>query len=107
MTWTLKEDGAGAALRLAGSLWLFWHVHGYLNEGRGWLERAVDEARGDDVPDAVRAKALHRLGNLVISLGEYDAARDHYEKSLALWQSLGDRRGVADALNGLGLVATA
>src|SRR5215213_4768977 len=28
-------------LRLAGSLWRFWYVHGYLSEGRDWLNQML------------------------------------------------------------------
>ena len=57
-----RPRGAEAALRLGGALWRFWHMRGYLAEGRRWLERAL--AGADGVAPAVRAKALTGAGVL-------------------------------------------
>ena len=35
-------------------------------------------------------------------MGEYDAAREHYQAGLALAESVGDRKGIADHISGLG-----
>lgn len=101
--WSVAAEEAEMAQRLAAALWWFWARRGYLSEGREWLERAIG-AKGP-VSDKVRAKALHRLGNFALDLGDYAYARDCYEKSLAIRRTLGDSHGVASVLNGLGLVA--
>ena len=106
LTWAVERLEPVAALRLGGSLWLFWHIRGYVSEGRSWLERALALPLSGQVPDSVGAKARHRLGNLAITLGDFEAAQDRYAESLALWQGLGDERGIADGLNGLGMIAS-
>ena len=47
-------------LRMAGYLWWFWWVRGYLNEGRLSLTEALSQAR--DVSPKARARALEGLG---------------------------------------------
>jgi len=101
IAWAVAHGEAETALRLGTALWLFWHIHGHLAEGRSWLERAT--AQGAGAPPAVLAKALHRLGNLVVSMGDYAEARTCYAASLKLARELGDPRAIADALSGLGL----
>jgi predicted ATPase len=48
LNWSLDQDdepdvghAAQLGLRLAVSLWWFWHTHDYLSEGRSYLERAI------------------------------------------------------------------
>ena len=95
--------GAEAEMRLAGALWRFWHVRGYLSEGRQRFEAAL--AREDDVPTAVRAQALGSAGILTWAQGDYGAAQELCEASLTLWRLLGNRTKEAAALNTLALVA--
>jgi tetratricopeptide (TPR) repeat protein len=78
-------------LRLAGALWRFLMARGYLTEGRGWLEEAL--ATGPDAPAAVRAKATQHLGDTTLDLGDYVAARAHYEAASVLRRALGDELG--------------
>jgi DNA-binding CsgD family transcriptional regulator len=78
-------------------------MRGHLSEGRAALSRAlaIDEA----VDDAVRGAAVYNLGNLSLDLNEFAEARALFEESHAIHRQLGDRDGIASALNGLGLVA--
>jgi predicted ATPase len=48
------------ALRLAGSLWPFWLMRGYLSEGRRWLEEALALDGGREL----RTEALNAAGHL-------------------------------------------
>lgn len=103
LDWSLSHGETEMGLRLASALWRYWSARGDLREGYGWLERAL--IKGNDAPAAIRGKALHRLGNLAIDLGDYGAARDHYDASLAIRRPHGDPSEVAEPLNGLGLLA--
>jgi predicted ATPase/DNA-binding XRE family transcriptional regulator len=106
--WTREQEELGLGLRLAGALAPFWHVRGHLSEGRGWLEgllAAAQDARADSGMQAARAKALHGAGLLAAAQSDHVHAIARYEESLAVFQELGDGRGVADALSNLGTVA--
>src|SRR5215210_1466106 len=56
LTWLHSSDNVEAQLRLAGALSRFWHVRGYLREGRSWLEDAL--RRDDRSSPAARANAF-------------------------------------------------
>ncbi|MBI1258138.1 MAG: tetratricopeptide repeat protein [Chloroflexi bacterium] len=44
----------------------------------------------------------YQLGHALHNMGEYDAAREHYQAGLTLAESVGDRKGIADNISGLG-----
>jgi predicted ATPase/DNA-binding SARP family transcriptional activator len=100
LEWTLDQPKAEHALKLASALRRFWLARGYLVEGREWLERAL--ARGEDADPATRAKAMFAAGALAFFLGDSCRATALAEEGLSICRSLGDSRGIADALLGLG-----
>jgi len=105
LTWDRAEaQGAASDLRLAGALYRFWYVRGYLSEGREHLARALgrEAAQGRT---AERAKALNEAGALSYSQGDYASARALLDESLSIRRELGDRQGIAWSLNLLGNVA--
>ena len=105
LSWCQTEEaGAEAGLRLAGALWRFWMVRGYLGMGRAYLGEALAR-EGAAGRTALRAKALNGAGNLAFNQGDYETARLLYEESLSIRRELGDKQGIALSLNGLGIVA--
>lgn len=105
LQWSQMEPGSGeAGLTLVAGLWRFWEVHGYLIEGRGWLERMLQRT-GGQVSD-LRASALSGAGILAYRQGDYVSAAGFYEESLALYRQLENGRGIAFALANLGSVAS-
>ena len=101
-----KESSQGIALlavRLAGTLGLFWKVRGYASEGREWLSRALS-ANGAG-PTELRAKALTAAGRLAFVQSDFPTARSLYEEGLAIWRDAGDKVGIAQSLNNLGNLA--
>ena len=105
LTWSIQAAETEMGLRLAGALWRFWWVRGYLSDGRGWLEDLL--ARRGEASTAVRAKGLRGAGVLAWQQGDYGWATALHEEQLALCQDLGDRRGIANALLDLGEAARA
>ncbi len=96
------EGGAEAGLRLAGTLYRFWYVRGYLTEGRQWLDPALAASTG--ASRAARARALHGGGYLAWGQGDVTRARPLLVESLALYRELGDKRMLARTLNSFGIV---
>ncbi|MDP9471313.1 MAG: tetratricopeptide repeat protein, partial [Chloroflexota bacterium] len=104
LDWFVSEGEAEAALRLTTALWRPWEIRGRPREMRDWLQRAL--ATPGEVPPALRAKALNNLGNVLLDLGE-PAAAGRYAASLTIRREIGDRTGIADTLNNLGLLVLA
>jgi non-specific serine/threonine protein kinase len=92
-------------VRLAGSLWRFWWFYGHHSEGRRWLERSLAVPASDHTPSGHSTRANARFGaaHLAAHLADYRAAIVHIEDGLALWRQAGNERGVATALQRLGL----
>lgn len=106
LRWSLEEAGGEVevGVRLASRLWQFWLRRGYLSEGLRWIELAVD--KGVEVDTELRANALNAAGNLADEKGDRGPAREYYERSLALYESIDDKEGMADALGNLAIVAS-
>jgi predicted ATPase/class 3 adenylate cyclase len=106
LRWALGEatvHDAELALRLVDALWMFWHVRGYLSEGRRWLEETLAKSRR--LPAVLRAPVYFQAGVLAMDQGDYPAARTRYEESLLLFRDLRDPAGQARTLVGLGVLA--
>ena len=101
----LKWADGETRLRLAGALWRFWYVRGYLSEGRAWLQNELARTRVSN--PLARAKALFGLGVLAFTQCDYDFARDTVAKSLHLCEDHDDPAGAASALNTLGNILRA
>jgi non-specific serine/threonine protein kinase len=101
---TRSDADIGDGQRLAAALWQFWWLRGYLSEGRRQLERTLAPAE----PDAVTPQCVNALlaaGILAFRQGDYAAATEHLEASLAGARSLGDHAAAAAALRNLGRMA--
>jgi tetratricopeptide (TPR) repeat protein len=93
------------AVRLVATLWWFWWLRGHISEGREWLREvlALERAEGEDM--IWRARALRGAGWLAYAQGEYDAARVVLAEGLALFEEMGEKRGIASSLDNMGAVA--
>jgi predicted ATPase len=102
LAWGYACAATRAALEMAVTLRWFWLMRGHSTEGRRWLERGLASA---SIDDALRAEALHVMGNLAQNEGDLEEALEHFETSRRLYQDIGDRVGVAHNLGSLGAVA--
>jgi len=103
LRWALEAGALDVALGLANCLWRFWWLHGFLSEGRAWLEEAV--AASDGLASVARAQVLNGAGVLAHVRAEYARAATLLEASLALSRELGWPEGTARALHNLGALA--
>lgn len=98
-----EETASCAGLRLAASLWRFWYVRGYYEEGRACLKRAVQNY--GQAPVGLRVKALRGAGNIAYALSDYAGAETLFERQRALSEENDDTPGLAAAYGSLGNVA--
>ncbi|TNE86024.1 MAG: protein kinase [Deltaproteobacteria bacterium] len=92
--------GRGAAL--ASRLTRYWYLRGHYEEGRRWLDRALDAETGDTL---ARARALAGAGRLAFLQCDYARARELLECAVGLFEQLGDEPGAEEASQSLGSVA--
>jgi hypothetical protein len=97
LEWTLAHRPQWC-LRLAGALGWFWFVRGYVADGRSWVERAL-AATDPTGQSAERARALHWAAGLAFAQGDFAAAQEPDEQSVAIYRELGDQRGLAYGLH--------
>jgi predicted ATPase/DNA-binding CsgD family transcriptional regulator len=103
LEWSLKAD-IPAGRQLAGALWWHWDIRGQISEGYKWLMLMI--ASGSDNRNSTYAKLLAQAGWSAGLLGFPEKKKEFAEKSLALYQELGDKVGIAIPLITLGAVAT-
>jgi len=100
LSWALGGGAPGLGLRMAAALSWFWNARGYYGEGARWLAEALSEGSAPD-PNA-RARVLVGLGRILSEQGHFERAEACLEEALALYEALGDRGRVAEALSALG-----
>ena len=72
LSWALERAEAELGLHLAGALWPFWETRGYYDEGRRWLEEALEKE--GHASAAARTKALKAVGWLAHAQIDLDRA---------------------------------
>ncbi len=98
MQWALEGGDPATGMRVVASLSPYWWVRG-VREGVRWVELFL--ALSPQVSDEVMAWALFTGGALMQQQGEheYERAAELLERSLTLFQGLGEPRGAAYALH--------
>jgi predicted ATPase/transcriptional regulator with XRE-family HTH domain len=108
LRWAEAHGDLELGLRLAGALWYFWYVHGYLSEGRTWVEALVARAGAPDqcrVTPRAQAKALNCAAWLAYNQTDYAAATRMAERARALSPDPASRFDRSFALTTLAAVA--
>jgi predicted ATPase/DNA-binding SARP family transcriptional activator len=99
IAWGLEHDPA-LALAISGALRRFWHVHGHLETGLRLYDEAL--AAAGDAPTGLRVRALIGAGILAGEMGDFQRARELFERALAGSRELGDPHRIATSLGNLG-----
>ncbi len=87
LVWSTAHDPA-PGLRIAGSLWWFWHTRAGLSLGRSEVERII--ARSEDAPASLVAEATRTLGQLALFQPDYVTAHEALQQSQRLFNEVGD-----------------
>ena len=90
LRWALEKGEGELALRLAGSLWMFWRWAGLFAEGRKWLEAAVNA--GVESAPVVRLQGMWGAGWLAYHQAEYRRTAEIGREMLELVESSGFQR---------------
>lgn len=104
LDWSIDDADPEAALRLAGALFHFWWVRGYVTEGRRRLDEAL--SREGTVDPKVRATALFAAGFLAHAQYDFTTSQALSEQCLDLSREAGFKWGISGALFNLGIVAS-
>ncbi len=101
--WAVGHGEAGKVAEMAWASWTFWWTSGNLEEDRRWMEEAL--AARSDLPASARAKLLFVAATLGQALGDFDSSESLIEESRALFEQVGEKRGLGMAIGTAGLVA--
>jgi tetratricopeptide (TPR) repeat protein len=80
-------------IRTAGTLGWFWHLRGYLSEGRNWASSFVELPEAS-APTRERAKVLFPAGGLAWSQGDYRTCDTLLTESASIFREIGDHWGL-------------
>jgi len=103
LDWLFQAQAFDWGFRLCEALFRFWEMREHLAEGRDRLETLL-RLSGVGHPRN-RARVLQFLGALTSTQGDFPAAEQYLEQSLAVYEDLGDEWGIAASLNALGVSA--
>ena len=101
MAWALSEGEAEIAARLGWALWLYWSVRDRHEEGRRWMEAALEY----ELPAGLRARAASVAAAMAYSQGDYQACERHCRVSMEVSLKAGDTLLEGYSWIALGLVA--
>jgi tetratricopeptide (TPR) repeat protein len=103
LSWFEGIENAELKLRLAAGLWRYWKNRGHSNEGRGYLQRILEDVPlGPSRQTSAYARALNAAGALAYYEGDFSYSEKSRGAALAIFRVLNDKVGIADCLNGLG-----
>ncbi|MGW6908343.1 LuxR C-terminal-related transcriptional regulator [Streptomyces sp. NPDC054940] len=88
-------------LRLAGTLWFYWHACGAPREGRHWLDRAL---AANPEPTRERARGLWIAGLLAAATHDLTAGLARARDAHALARALDDEAEAAHAEYAIGVI---
>jgi predicted ATPase/DNA-binding winged helix-turn-helix (wHTH) protein len=103
LDWLFQTLDLDWGVRLSVALFRFWDMREHLSEGRARIETVLLLCGEERTRD--RARLSHFLGALASALGDYRAAEHSLQRSLSLYEELGDESGIAASLNALAIVA--
>jgi predicted ATPase len=95
--WVVVHDGEQALTLVAqlGTELNFWELGGFFQEGRRWLQRALEGTQG--TVSRQRAQALLAAADLSSAISDFDYGLQCARQAQQLFQQLGDQRGEIDA----------
>jgi non-specific serine/threonine protein kinase len=96
LRWFQRQGDYASVMRMASMLGALWVVSGHTQEGRYWLELALEH--GSEVSDSLRGKALAVLSWTVNMQGHTERAVDLAEEGLRIFRSRDEPLNTAQSL---------
>lgn len=95
--WLLAHDRKQALAFVAqlGTKLNFWELGGFFQEGRRWLQRALEDTQGS--VSIERGRALLAAADLSSAITDFDYGLQCVQQAHELFQQLGDQRGEINA----------
>jgi len=95
--WLIAHDHEQALALVAhlGTELNFWELGGFFQEGRRWLQRALEDTQ--ESVSIERARALLAAADLSSAISDFDYGLQCFQQAQQMFQQLGDQRGVIDA----------
>ena len=95
--WLLAHEGEQALALVAqlGTQLNFWELGGFFQEGRRWLQRALEDTQGS--VSIERARALLAAAELSSAITDFEYGLKCVQQAQQLFQQLGDQQGMIDA----------
>ncbi|HVB71920.1 MAG TPA: tetratricopeptide repeat protein [Ktedonobacteraceae bacterium] len=103
--WCVENAEIELGLQLAGALWRFWLMRGYLHEGRYWLDKFLLSEATPMIALATRARVLKGASVLACRQKDYERAVLLADEALALGQALSNQEILSGAYTSLAEVA--
>jgi predicted ATPase/DNA-binding winged helix-turn-helix (wHTH) protein len=103
LDWLVQSSNVEWSFRLCVALFRFWEMREHLAEGRARLECLLPMGGSGFARE--RANVLVYLSTFATVQGDFLAATDFVEKSLSIYQDLGDQWGIAVSMNARAIVA--
>lgn len=100
------ETAADKGLCLSDSLSDYWRFRGYWFEAREWFAKMLALPAASS-PTAARARVLGRATHRAYFQGDRARLKAMLEESMAIWKTVGDKKGLAKTLDDLGRLASA
>jgi hypothetical protein len=88
---------APTAIRIGFAMWRYWQKRGHLAEARRRLQAMADAPWSHDDP-RLRARLMEALGGVCWWQADIVAMGLAYAEALRIWEELGDKREIANAL---------
>jgi len=105
LRWFNSRGDVASEARLCFVLMRFWYFHSHLVEGSRILDDLIGRIDDPAVPPLVRARILNGAGVLAWNHGDMQRAVHLSSRALAIFEEIGDLRGISDSTQSLGIVA--
>ncbi len=102
LQWGLTNEPVLAG-QLSWELTIFWDAHGYLREGRRWIQAALQN--GPKLPLSLQAQLHFAAGWLAHRQNDFEVAEILCTESLNLFQQEGDQERILNVLLNLGWIS--